>query len=83
MKTLSQIQQQQLRIGAAMHRAQRAGHRDLLNQLGNWASELAEQESDLLWAGVDPIPNDFDTSFLEISEIRTPGRVYEHAVALD
>ena len=83
MKTLSQIRQQQLRIWSAMYRAQRAGHRDLLNRLGNWASELAEQESDLLWAGVDPIPNDFDTSFLEISEIRTPGRVYEHAVALD
>ena len=82
MKTLSQIQRQQIRIWSAMYRARKAGHHDLLNQLGNWASEL-EQEADLLWAGVDPIPNDFDTSFLEISEIRTPGRVYEHAVALD
>lgn len=67
MKTLSQIQQQQLRIWSAMYRAQRAGHRDLLNQLGNWASELAEQES----------------LAREASILRTPGKVTEHAVALD
>ena len=79
MKTLSQIQQQQLRIGAAMHRAQRAGHRDLLNQLGNWASELAEQES-LARGFKSP---EAMRKAREASILRTPGRVYEHAVALD
>ena len=55
MKTLSQIQQQQLRIGAAIRRAfvqmNCAKLKDVpswmakIEQLGDWASELAEQES--------------------------------------
>lgn len=79
MKTLSQIQQQSLGIWSAMYRAKKAGHRDLLNQLGNWASELAEQES-LARGSKSP---EAMRKAREASILRTPGKVLDHAVALD